>query len=38
MTERIKLCSEWDGKPYELNEEDRQWVYMQSVGNEIIRS
>jgi hypothetical protein len=36
LSERMKLCTEWDGKPYELTEEDRQWIDLPPAGNEIM--
>jgi antitoxin component of MazEF toxin-antitoxin module len=35
MSERMKLCTEWDGKPYVLNSEDKIWANLPSVGGEI---
>jgi antitoxin component of MazEF toxin-antitoxin module len=34
MSERMKLCTDWDGKPYELTEEDRHWIEQPPVGGE----
>jgi antitoxin component of MazEF toxin-antitoxin module len=35
MSERMKLCKDWDGKPYELTTEDKMWDTMPPVGGEI---
>jgi antitoxin component of MazEF toxin-antitoxin module len=35
MSERVKMCKGWDGKPYELTEEDREWLNMPPVGGEV---
>jgi hypothetical protein len=32
LVERLK---NWDGQPYELTEEDREWQDMKPVGEEI---
>ena len=32
LSERLKG---WNGKPYELLEEDREWLNMESVGDEV---
>ncbi|MDR2898034.1 MAG: AbrB/MazE/SpoVT family DNA-binding domain-containing protein [Spirochaetaceae bacterium] len=32
LAERLK---NWDGNPYELTDEDRQWIDMKPVGEEI---
>ncbi|MDR0903022.1 MAG: hypothetical protein LBM59_00125 [Ruminococcus sp.] len=36
LEERAKQCKGWDGKPYELTDEDREWLNMPSVGKEIV--
>jgi antitoxin MazE/antitoxin ChpS len=36
LEERAKLCTGWDGKPYELTDEDREWINMPPVGKEIL--
>ncbi|MDR0804548.1 MAG: hypothetical protein LBN42_02020 [Oscillospiraceae bacterium] len=33
LAERLK---DWDGEPYELTDEDREWLDMKPVGEEII--
>lgn len=32
LAERLKG---WDGEPYELDEEDKEWLNLKPVGNEI---
>ena len=32
LSERLK---EWNGKPYELNDEDRDWLNKKSAGDEV---
>lgn len=32
LAERLK---DWDGQPYELTDEDREWLNMKPVGKEI---
>jgi antitoxin MazE len=32
LEERLK---DWDGQPYELTDEDKEWLSMKPVGNEI---
>ena len=32
LAERLK---DWDGKPYELTDEDREWLDMKAVGKEV---
>ena len=32
LSERLK---DWDGKPYELTDEDREWLDMKPVGEEV---
>jgi predicted DNA-binding antitoxin AbrB/MazE fold protein len=32
LAERLK---NWDGKPYELSDEDREWLNMEDVGEEL---
>jgi antitoxin component of MazEF toxin-antitoxin module len=35
MSERMKLCKDWDGKPYELTLDDKIWDTIPPVGGEI---
>ena len=32
LAERLK---DWDGKPYELNDEDKAWLELESIGDEV---
>jgi hypothetical protein len=34
LEERFKNYPNWDGKPYELTEEDLAWINMEPVGKE----
>jgi antitoxin component of MazEF toxin-antitoxin module len=36
LEERAKLCKGWDGKPYKLTDEDKEWLNMPAVGKEIV--
>jgi antitoxin component of MazEF toxin-antitoxin module len=36
LEERAEHCLGWDGKPYELTDEDREWLNMPAVGREIV--
>jgi antitoxin component of MazEF toxin-antitoxin module len=36
LEERAERLAGFDGKPYEITEEDREWLNMPSVGKEIV--
>jgi hypothetical protein len=37
LEERAKRLTNWDGKPYVITEEDREWLNLQPTGKELIK-